>query len=106
MKPQWQRKYEKLMVELSQVGFVCNGTLRETYQRCGKPSCACATDDDQKHGPYYIWTATNKGKQTCRSFSKTQARSFDEYNRNYQKMKALVEQLCTLVVCALLQDKQ
>lgn len=104
MQSQWKRKYEKLMAQLNQVGFVCNGSMREIYQKCGKSTCACAQDDDNKHGPYYIWTLTNKGKQTCRSFSDKQAVSFQQYNRNYQKMKGLIDQLCKLGANAIIEN--
>ena len=93
------------MAQLSQLGFVCNGSIREIYQKCGKSSCACAHDNRQKHGPYYIWNLTNKGRQTCRSFSAEQATAFQQYNHNYQKMKVITDQLCQLVVNAILEDK-
>jgi hypothetical protein len=105
MQSQWQRKYKKLMAQLSQVGFVCNGSIRENYQKCGKLTCSCAQDDQEKHGPYYIWSLTKKGQQTCRSFSEQQAVSFRQCNHNYQKMKAIADQLCELVANAIIKRK-
>ena len=105
MQTQWQRKYEKLMAQLCQVGFICNGSMREVYQKCGKLTCSCAHDNEKEHGPYYIWNLTNKGKQTCRSFSQQQAKSFREYNLNYQKMKSITDQLCELVATAIIERK-
>jgi len=105
MQPRWQHKYKELMAQLSQLGFVCNGSMREVYQKCGDLTCSCAQDDKKKHGPYYIWNLTSKGKQTCRSFSEQQAESFRQCNQNYQKMKAIADQLCELVANAIIERK-
>ncbi len=37
------------------------GAVSERYMKCGKPTCACQTDDAARHGPYYSWTRVIHG---------------------------------------------
>ena len=96
-----QRKYHRLIKQLNELGHVCNGSIKEMYRTCGKPGCRCAEDPEARHGPYFIWTGHHKGKPICRSLSKQQAADFRRCNRNYRKMKKLIEGLCEIVAEAI-----
>ena len=50
------------------------GSLSERFMRCGKPECACATDPDARHGPYYSLTRGAGGRTTSRLVSAEQAK--------------------------------
>jgi len=39
------------------------GTPQEVLRRCGKPRCACMTDDTKRHGPYKVISVFRDGKQ-------------------------------------------
>ena len=38
------------------------GGLSETTRQCGKPTCACAQDPQQRHGPHLYVTYRSEGK--------------------------------------------
>ena len=42
--------------------YVCTGTLHCRTKSCGKPGCACATDKNARHGPYFEWTRRESGR--------------------------------------------
>jgi len=42
------------------------GSVGERMIKCGKPGCACASDPDARHGPYYSLTKAVKGKTHSR----------------------------------------
>ncbi len=42
------------------------GSLSERYVKCSKPGCACATQPEARHGPYYSWTRTVGGRTQSR----------------------------------------
>jgi len=44
-----------------------HGSPAEVYRRCGRKGCACATDDDKRHGPYKIIQVVRqkRSRQVC-----------------------------------------
>lgn len=87
------RSYRALRRELADIGFICNGTLRETYRKCGKPGCACSEDERMQHGPYRIWTRKENGKTVTRSLPEPQAARCREYMQNYRRMESVIEEM-------------
>lgn len=49
------------------------GSLGERTMKCGKPGCACASDPNSRHGPYYCLTKVVKGKTRSRYLNAEQA---------------------------------
>ncbi len=49
------------------------GSISERTIRCGKPNCACATDPEARHGPYFSFTRAVGGKTRSRFLSAEQA---------------------------------
>lgn len=49
------------------------GSLGTRFVKCGKAGCACATDKEARHGPYYSLTRTVGKKTKSRFLSKAQA---------------------------------
>ena len=49
------------------------GSVSERTIRCGKPNCACATDDKARHGPYFSLTQAVEGKTRSRFLNAEQA---------------------------------
>ena len=49
------------------------GSVGERTMKCGKPGCACASDPDARHGPYYCLTKAVKGKTRSRYLTAEQA---------------------------------
>ena len=50
-----------------------HGSVSERSIRCGKPNCACATDDKARHGPYFSLTQAVEGKTRSRFLNAEQA---------------------------------
>ena len=57
-----ERRYKDLAAELAAIGYMATGSLAQRYNRCGKPTCACHSDQARQHGPYWHWTAKIDGK--------------------------------------------
>jgi hypothetical protein len=78
-----ENRYKKLQKELSQIGFICNGSIMSLYRKCGKPNCGCSENTEVKHGPYYIWTRKEKGKTITRSLSEERFQHCQQSLQNY-----------------------
>lgn len=58
---------QQLAEQLAQPRPMRRGSLGERWVKCGKPNCACATDDQARHGPYFALTrSTPNGTQSRR----------------------------------------
>ena len=60
-----RREYEAASARLTEVGFICEGSLQELYTSCGNPNCRCA-DPEHRHGPYWQLTWKEHGKTVTR----------------------------------------
>lgn len=88
-----EKKYRNLQKELTQIGYICCGSIMSLYRKCGKPNCGCKDNQEMKHGPYYIWTRKKNGKTVTRSLSKKQAEQCLEYIQNLKKMEKIIEEM-------------
>jgi hypothetical protein len=55
--------------KLSQSRPMRRGSLGERFIKCGKARCACATDEQARHGPYFSLTRTVGGRTQSRRLS-------------------------------------
>ncbi|MGB0092111.1 MAG: DUF6788 family protein [Solirubrobacteraceae bacterium] len=60
-----RRDYQAVKARLSEVGFICEGSLTELYTSCGNPNCRCA-GPEHRHGPYWQLTWKEQGKTVTR----------------------------------------
>ena len=88
-----ENKYKQLQKELSQIGYICNGSIMSLYRKCGKPKCGCKENPEIKHGPYYIWTRKEKGKTITRSLSEERFHQCQQCIENYKKMERIIEEM-------------
>jgi len=72
------------------VNYVCSGTLLKRMMKCGKRSCACATDPAARHGPYYEWGHMKDGKLVHRYISPEQAQVLGQAIANYRNVQELL----------------
>ncbi|MFN7955789.1 MAG: DUF6788 family protein [bacterium] len=70
--------------------YASSGTLHVRTKVCGRPNCACATDVDSRHGPYYEWTRRVNGKLRHHVVSPAQARLIERALRNYREIGELL----------------
>ncbi len=95
-KEQLQKKFRELAKQLSQIGYICKGSVMSVYVKCGKPYCRCKTDENAKHGPYAVWTRKVKGKTVTKYLSKKQANLCREYIQNSKKLESIIEEMRNL----------
>lgn len=104
-KEQLQKKYRELSKQLSQIDYICKGSVMSVYVKCGKPYCRCKTDENAKHGPYTIWTRKVKGKTVTKYLSKKQAKQCREYIQNSKKLESIIKEMRNLSVNILESEK-
>jgi hypothetical protein len=92
-KAKLENRYKELQKELSQIGYICNGSILSLYRKCGKPNCGCNENSEEKHGPYYIWTRKENGKTITRSLSKERFHQCQKCIKNYKKMEKIIEEM-------------
>lgn len=90
------------------------GSITESFRRCGKKRCVCASKDHPGHGPQYLLTVKQDGKTVTQSLrlgpeldlARTQienGRRFDEWYRAFVKIN---EQICRLRPIPKIEDEQ
>jgi hypothetical protein len=90
------RQHQKLLAEITKLGFVLPGTLSQRHTRCSSPGCRCHADPPQLHGPYPTWTRKIAGKTITRQLTKEQAERYAPWFENARKLRTLINQLETL----------
>lgn len=81
----------RLKRRITEIDWVCAGTLLERTKVCGKPNCRCATDPAARHGPYYEWNRSRPDGLRHRVISVEQARQIRRAQENYQIILKLLE---------------
>jgi len=56
------KRREALKRELGEIGDMRPGSLVGRYRRCGKPTCHCAAEGSEGHGPSWSLTRAIEGK--------------------------------------------
>jgi septal ring factor EnvC (AmiA/AmiB activator) len=84
-------KQQELARQLSNVEFIWSGTIKKRFLTCGKPSCACHSDPEARHGPYYYWTTKKAGKTVSRSLSEQQAALLEQWIENRRKLEHILD---------------
>ena len=85
--------YRHLASQLSDVGFITKGSLVHRFMTCGNPRCRCRADPPQLHGPYWQWSTKIAGKTVTRRLSENEARLYQEWIANRQRLHAILDQM-------------
>ena len=88
---QARERIERIREALSEIDYLCSGTLLERMKVCGKPGCRCAQDPDARHGPYYEWGHMKGGKLVHRTVSPEQAAVLRRAIANYRQARKLMQ---------------
>jgi hypothetical protein len=88
-----RRRYEELLKEIGETGYIASGSLAPRYNRCGKPNCRCHADPPQLHGPYWHWTAKVDGKTVNRRLTDAEAEIYQQWIANDRRLRKLVDEL-------------
>jgi len=91
-----ERRYQELAKQLADIGFMHEGSVVRQRLTCGKSSCACHTDPDLRHGPYFYWTAKVKGRTKSRLLSKEEAELYQEWIRNRRAFREIQRKMLAL----------
>ena len=75
---------------LSEIDYLCSGTLLKRTKMCGRPGCRCAQDAAARHGPYFEWGHMKGGKLVHRMVSPEQAAIVELAIANHRKAKKLM----------------
>lgn len=81
---------QRLRRLIGQMDYVASGTLHVRTKVCGKKNCRCATDPEQRHGPYHEWSRSKNGKLEHRVVTAAQARLLQKAITNYRKILSLL----------------
>jgi len=83
---------ENFKKKILEIDFVVPGTLRVVYQKCGTPSCKCASGKkEDKHGPYTYWDRKIDGTSVTTSVSRRQRRFIQKGIKNRRRLKKITE---------------
>jgi len=63
---------ERLAAKLGRPRAMRRASLSERWMKCTKEACACASDEQARHGPYYSVTWAEAGKTRSRLVSAAQ----------------------------------
>ena len=93
-----RQKIRKLIDKINELAFYCahtdsliKGTPGEVFRKCGKPTCKCARDPSNRHGPYLVVQIKKEGQSKQIALRKDQ-KDIWQQAKNYQKqMKKLSE---------------
>jgi hypothetical protein len=91
----------RIVDELGQLGFTLPGTITTRTVTCGRATCRCATDPDQRHGPYIQWSRTIKGRTINKMLTPEQLETYQPWIDNQRRLRDLAHQLETLSIQAM-----
>ena len=98
------QKRDRLKQALMEIEEMRQGSLSESYRKCGKPTCHCAREGDPGHGPFYVLTRKDASQKTVGRaiplrFVDVTQEQIKEYHRFKELSKELLEvneQICDL----------
>jgi hypothetical protein len=96
------RQQREIARRLSELGFALPGTITERTKSCGKQTCRCRDDPDQRHGPYLQWTRTVDGTTVTRQLTRGQLDRYQPWFDNSRQLRDLTEQLHTVSIATII----
>ena len=91
--PEVDAERRRIVAELGRLGFTLPGSVVTRTVTCGKPACRCATDPDQRHGPYIQWSRTVKARTVNKMLSVEQLERYQPWIDNNRRLRDLAHQL-------------
>ena len=104
--PELEHRRQEIQTEISQLGLMRQGSLSETYRKCGKPTCHCARKDGAKHGPIYLLTRKDEHQKTVGQaippafldITRTQIQEYHHFRDLCQELVAVNDAICALTI--------
>jgi hypothetical protein len=91
-----EKKLNILKEELADFDLAIPGTLRSIYSKCGKPNCICQTDQNGRHGPYWLWDRKVNGKLSSKMVTAQMVPQIKKWIENRLRMEALFAKILKL----------
>jgi hypothetical protein len=99
--PEVDAERRRIVTELGRLGFTLPGTISVRTVTCGRATCRCATDPDQRHGPYIQWSRTVKARTVNKMLTAEQLETYQPWIDNGRRLRELAHQLETLSLQAM-----
>ncbi len=96
------RQRTEIARRLGELGFALPGTITERTKSCGKQTCRCRDDPDQRHGPYLQWTRTVDAKTVTRQLTRDQLARYQPWFDNTRLLRELTDQLHAVSLAAII----
>lgn len=89
----FESERQRIMTELSGLGFVLPGSITTRTSRCGNPGCSCHATPPRLHGPYQTWTRKVGGKTVTRNLTNDQIDRYAAWFDDARRLRTLVADL-------------
>jgi len=87
------QRFDELKRGLDSLEYFCKGTVLKRMMKCGKPACACHSDPDKRHGPYFELTYKTNGKTVNVKLAPEAAPLYKAASLQYRRLKILLTRL-------------
>ena len=87
------QRFLELRRGLEQIDYFCKGTVLKRMMKCGKAACACHSDPDKRHGPYFELTYKANGKTVNVKLAPEAAPLYKAASLQYRRLKTLLSRL-------------
>jgi len=94
----YRQRLRQLLKEIDTLAYrsphedgLIRGTPGEVFRTCGKKSCKCASDLDDRHGPYLVIQIFRDGKQKQIALKKEQKAIWQKAKNYKLQMKYFLE---------------
>ena len=87
------QRFQELKRGLDQLDYFCKGTVLKRMTKCGKAYCACRSDPDKRHGPYFELTYKVEGKTVNVRLSPQAAPLYKAASAQFRKLKTTLQRL-------------
>jgi len=94
---------KQLLARIRALGPMVHGSLVEAKRTCGKPGCRCARGEP--HTALYL-SRRIAGKTRLEHVSHDNVKSVQQWRKNHERLRALLEELTTALLEELRDSKQ
>ena len=91
-----EHQLNDLKKQIAAVEMAIPGSIQTAYLRCGKKNCRCHQDENQRHGPYYLWYRRIDGKTATQYIAEEDVHFFRMWIQNREKLEALVQKIVSI----------
>jgi len=108
-----QQDRARLFLEIAEIGDFRRGSISETYRRCGKPNCCCASADHGGHGPQYLLMTKVEGRSHAKYLKpgaeltrlQAEVKTHLRFREMVQKIVEISEEICDKRAAALPEEE-